>query len=173
MAIGTVALNSATSLLHAAGSKPAKIVKLSVSPNSFINIGLIGKGGMGTSDTLTALTVKGVKLVGVCDLYDKRLKDAKAQWGNEIFVTKDYREILLRKDIDAVIIATPDHWHQPIAIEAMKAGKHIYCEKPVIHKLAEGKGLIEAQKKSGVLFQVGSQGMASLGNRCNSRLIWE
>lgn len=67
MAIGTVALNSATSLLHAAGSKPAKNVKLSVSPNSFINIGLIGKGGMGTSDTLTALTVKGVKLVGVCD----------------------------------------------------------------------------------------------------------
>lgn len=171
MAIGTVALNSATSLLHAAGSKPAKNVKLSVSPNSFINIGLIGKGGMGTSDTLTALTVKGVKLVGVCDLYDKRLKDAKAQWGNEIFVTKDYREILLRKDIDAVIIATPDHWHQPIAIEAMKAGKHIYCEKPVIHKLAEGKGLIEAQKKSGVLFQVGSQGMASLGNRAARLLI--
>ena len=171
MAIGTVALNSATSLLHAAGSKPAKNVKLSVSPNSFINIGLIGKGGMGTSDTLTALTVKGVKLVGVCDLYDKRLKDAKNQWGKEIFVTKDYREILLRKDIDAVIIATPDHWHQPIAIEAMKAGKHIYCEKPVIHKLAEGKGLIEAQKKSGVLFQVGSQGMASLGNRAARLLI--
>src|SRR5690606_34086114 len=88
----TVALNSGTSLLHAAGGKLAKDVKMSTSPNSFINIALIGKGGMGTSDTLTALTVKGVKLVGVCDLYDKRLKDAKAQWGNEIFVTKDYRE---------------------------------------------------------------------------------
>ncbi len=98
--IGTVALNSGTSPLRAAGSKLAKNAKMSVSPNSQINIGLIGKGDMETSDTLTALSVKGVKLVGVCDLYDKRLKDAKAQWGNEIFVTKDYREILLRKDID-------------------------------------------------------------------------
>lgn len=170
MAIGTVALN-APSLLSGAGGKLAKEVKRSVSPNSFINIAVIGKGGMGTSNTLTALSVEGVKLVGVCDLYDKRLKDAKAQWGNEIFVTKDYKEILLRKDIDAVIIATPDHWHQPIAIEAMNAGKHVYCEKPVIHKLGEGKALIEAQKKSGVLFQVGSQGMASLGNRAARLLI--
>lgn len=98
--IGTVALNSGTSPLRAAGSKLAKNAKMSVSPNSQINIGLIGKGDMETSDTLTALSVKGIKLVGVCDLSDKRLKDAKAQWGNEIFVTKDYREILLRKDID-------------------------------------------------------------------------
>ncbi|WP_019539299.1 Gfo/Idh/MocA family protein [Proteiniphilum acetatigenes] len=171
MAISAAALNSASSLLSVAGEKMVKDVKTSISPNSFINIALIGKGGMGTANTNTALTVEGVRLVGVCDLYDKRLKDAKAQWGNEIFATKDYREILLRKDIDAVIIATPDHWHQPIAIEAMNAGKHVYCEKPVIHKLGEGKTLIEAQKKSGVLFQVGSQGMASLGNRAARLLV--
>ncbi len=171
MAISAAALNSASSLLSVAGEKMVKDVKTSISPNSFINIALIGKGGMGTANTNTALTVEGVRLVGVCDLYDKRLKDAKAQWGNEIFATKDYREILLRKDIDAVIIATPDHWHQPIAIEAMNAGKHVYCEKPVIHKLGEGKALIEAQKKSGVLFQVGSQGMASLGNRAARLLV--
>lgn len=171
MAISAAALNSAPSLLSTAGEKMVKDVKTSISPNSFINIALIGKGGMGTANTNTALTVEGVRLVGVCDLYDKRLKDAKAQWGNEIFATKDYREILLRKDIDAVIIATPDHWHQPIAIEAMNAGKHVYCEKPVIHKLGEGKALIETQKKSGVLFQVGSQGMASLGNRAARLLV--
>jgi Predicted dehydrogenases and related proteins len=171
MAIGSIALHSAPSLIPAAGEKFTKDTKKSVSPNSFINIALIGKGGMGTSNTLTALSIEGVKLVGVCDLYEKRLKDAKVQWGNELFVTKDYREILLRKDIDAVIIATPDHWHQPIAIEAMNAGKHVYCEKPVIHKLKEGKALIEAQKKSGVLFQVGSQGMASLGNRAARLLV--
>ena len=171
MAIGAVTLNSVPSLLYAGEGKLAKEVRMSVSPNSFINIGLIGKGGMGTSNTLTALSVEGVKLVGVCDLYDKRLKEAKAQWGNELFITKDYKEILSRKDIDAVIIATPDHWHQPIAIEAMNAGKHVYCEKPVIHKLHEGKALIEAQKKTGVLFQVGSQGMASLGNRAARLLI--
>ncbi|SFL37175.1 Predicted dehydrogenase [Porphyromonadaceae bacterium KH3CP3RA] len=171
MAISAAALNSASSLLSVAGEKMVKDVKTSISPNSFINIALIGKGGMGTANTNTALTVEGVRLVGVCDLYDKRLKDAKAQWGNEIFATKDYREILLRKDIDAVIIATPDHWHQPIAIEAMNAGKHVYCEKPIIHKLGEGKALIETQKKSGVLFQVGSQGMASLGNRAARLLV--
>ncbi len=171
MAIGTVALNATPSFLSATRSKLAKEVKMSISPNSFVNIALIGKGGMGTSDTHTALSVDGVKLVGVCDLYDKRLKDARAQWGNDIFVTKDFREILSRKEVDAVIIATPDHWHQPIAIEAMKAGKHVYCEKPVIHKLSEGNALIEAQKKSGVLFQVGSQGMASIGNRAARLLI--
>ena len=171
MAIGTVALNATPSFLSATRGKLAKEVKMSISPNSFVNIALIGKGGMGTSDTHTALSVDGVKLVGVCDLYDKRLKDARAQWGNDIFVTKDFREILSRKEVDAVIIATPDHWHQPIAIEAMKAGKHVYCEKPVIHKLSEGNALIEAQKKSGVLFQVGSQGMASIGNRAARLLI--
>jgi predicted dehydrogenase len=163
MAIGSVALSSTTSLFPSTGERLAKDVRRTVSANSNINIALIGKGGMGTSNTHTALSVQGVKLVGVCDLYDKRLKDAKAQWGNDLFTTKEYKEILSRKDVDAVIIATPDHWHQPIAIEAMNAGKHVYCEKPVIHKLNEGKALIEAQRKTGVKFQVGSQGMASLG----------
>ena len=171
MAIGSIAIYSTPSLISAAGGKLAKDVRTSISANSFINIALIGKGGMGTSNTNTSLSVDGVKLVGVCDLYDKRLKDAKAQWGDQLFTTKEYKEILSRNDVDAVIIATPDHWHQQIAIEAMKAGKHVYCEKPVIHKLGEGKALIDAQKKSGVLFQVGSQGMASLGNRAARLLV--
>jgi predicted dehydrogenase len=171
MAIGSIALHSASSLISSTGVKLARDTKSSISANSFINIALIGKGGMGTANTNTALSIDGVKLVGVCDLYDKRLKDAKAQWGDQLFTTKEYKEILSRNDVDAVIIATPDHWHQQIAIEAMKAGKHVYCEKPVIHKLGEGKALIEAQKKSGVLFQVGSQGMASLGNRAARLLV--
>jgi predicted dehydrogenase len=171
MAIGSIALHSASSLISSTGVKLARDTKSSISANSFINIALIGKGGMGTANTNTALSIDGVKLVGVCDLYDKRLKDAKAQWGDQLFTTKEYKEILSRNDVDAVIIATPDHWHQQIAIEAMKAGKHVYCEKPVIHKLGEGKALIDAQKKSGVLFQVGSQGMASLGNRAARLLV--
>ena len=136
-----------------------------------IRIALIGKGGMGTADTNTALSVGGVKLVAVCDLYDARLKLAKEQWGNDLFVTKDYQEILRRKDVDAVLIGTPDHWHQPIAIAAMKAGKHVYCEKPVIHKIKEGRDLIDAQRVSGMFFQAGSQGMASLGNRKARQLV--
>lgn len=97
-----------------------------------IRIALIGKGGMGTADTNTALSVEGVKLVAVCDLYETRLAQAKQQWGESIFITRDYRDILRMKEVDAVLIGTPDHWHQPIAIAAMKAGKHVYCEKPVI-----------------------------------------
>jgi len=139
--------------------------------NDNINIALIGKGGMGTADTRTALSVEGVKLVAVCDLYDRRLDEAVKQWGNDLFLTKDYKEILALKNVDAVIIATPDHWHQPIAVEAMEAGKHVYCEKPVIHKLKEGKKLIEVQKKNRVFFQVGSQGMASIGNRVAKILV--
>lgn len=139
--------------------------------NDNINIALIGKGGMGTADTRTALSVEGVKLVAVCDLYDRRLDEAVKQWGNDLFLTKDYKEILALKNVDAVIIATPDHWHQPIAVEAMEAGKHVYCEKPVIHRLKEGKKLIEVQKKNKVFFQVGSQGMASIGNRVAKILV--
>lgn len=171
MAMGSVALSTTPSVFSETNGKMVKGVKKSVSSNSLIQIALIGKGGMGTLNVSTALSVEGVKLVAVCDLYDKRLKDAKAEWGNDLFITKEYKEILSRKDVDAVIIATPDHWHQPIAIEAMKGGKHVYCEKPVIHKLNEAKALIEAHHKSGVLFQVGSQGMASLGNRAARLLI--
>jgi predicted dehydrogenase len=135
-----------------------------------IRIALIGKGGMGTADANCALRTPNVKITAVCDLYDARLEQAKDQWG-DVFTTKDYKEILGRKDVDAVIVATPDHWHQPISIAAMKAGKHVYCEKPVIHKVKEAQALIDAQKAAGSYFQAGSQGMASLGNRKARQLV--
>src|SRR5690554_3386793 len=165
LVLGTAAIHSTSNILLA--DTPGF---LSQNPQP-IRLGLIGKGNMGTADTNTALRVGGTKLVAVCDLYDARLELAKKSWGNELFLTKEYKEILNRDDADAVIVATPDHWHQQIAIEAMKAGKHVYCEKPVIHKLTEGQALIDAQKESGVLFQVGSQGMASLGNRAARLLV--
>lgn len=138
--------------------------KSAFSANDQINIALIGAGGMGCADTITALQVPGVKLVAVCDLYDGRLADAKKKWGNDLFTTKHYKEILNRKDIDAVIVGTPDHWHRQISIDAMAAGKHVYCEKPMVHTVEEGPDVIAAQKKYGKVFQVGSQGLASLGN---------
>ena len=136
-----------------------------------VRIALIGKGNQGTSDTRTALQVPGVKLVAVCDLYDQRLQDAKKTWGNNIFTTREYKDILSRNDVDAVIIGTSDHWHQKISIEAMKAGKHVYCEKPVIHKIAECNDLIKTQEQSGCVFQSGSQGMSSIGNRKAKQLV--
>jgi len=141
------------------------------SANDNINIALIGAGGMGTQDTITALKVPNIKLVAVCDLYDGRLKDAKTKWGNDIFTTRQYKEILNRKDVDAVIIATPDHWHQQISIEAMHAGKHVYCEKPMVHAITEGPAVIKAQKETGRIFQVGSQGVSSLGNEKAKQLL--
>lgn len=132
--------------------------------NDQINLGLIGSGIQGIYDTTAALSVSGVKLVAVCDLYTGRLDRAKELWGSDISVTRDYRELLNRKDIDAVIVATPDHWHKKITIAAMKAGKAVYCEKPMVQNFIEGHDIIKVQRETGAVCQVGSQGMSSLGN---------
>lgn len=143
------------------------------SSNDQINLGLIGSGIQGIYDTRAALSVDGVKLVATCDLYQGRLKRAKELWGDDIFVTRDYRKLLEREDIDAVIVATPDHWHKKITIDALKAGKHVYCEKPMVQKWEEGQEIISAQKKSGKICQIGSQGMASLANEKAKQLYQE
>lgn len=133
-------------------------------PNDNIQIALIGAGGMGNADMDTALTLPGVKIVAACDLFDVRLDQAKKKYGSGIFTTRDYKEILARKDVDAVIVATPDHWHKDIAVDAMNSGKHVYVEKPMIQSISEGPAIVEAQKKTKMVLQVGSQGMSSLGN---------
>lgn len=142
-------------------------------PNDQVQIALIGSGGMGVADATTCLTVPGVKLVAVCDLYDGRLAAAQKRWGNDIYTTRDYREILNRKDIDAVIIATPDFWHKEISVAAMNQGKHVYCEKPMVHDISEAPEVIAAQNKNKRVFQVGSQGMSSLGNEKAKQLLKE
>lgn len=138
-----------------------------------INLALIGAGIMGVQDVLTALKVSGTKLVAVCDLYDGRLQDAKTRWGTGLFTTRSFKEIINRNDVDAVIIATPDHWHQQISIDALKAGKHVYCEKPMVHSIEEGPAVIKAQEETGKVFQVGSQGVSSLGNEKAKELLKE
>ncbi len=133
-------------------------------PNDRINLGLIGAGGMGTEDTKTALRIPGVELVAVCDLYRGRLTRARETWGADLFLTEDHNALLARPDVDAVIIATPDHWHEQISVDALKAGKAVYCEKPMVHSVTEGPAVIAAAAASGKTFQVGSQGLSSLGN---------
>ncbi len=131
-------------------------------PNDRIRLGVIGMGIMGNNDLRTALQVPGTELVGVCDLYDGHLENARETYGKDLFTTRNYQQLLARKDIDAVIVATSDHWHDHISIAAMKAGKHVYCEKPMVHKLEEGHAVIKAQQETGKIFQVGSQRVSSI-----------
>lgn len=132
------------------------------SSNDKIQIALIGCGGQGQSDTKTAASTGLTKVVAACDCYDGRLEHMKEQYGRDIFTTKRYQEILDRKDIDAVLIGTPDHWHQPIAIAAMKAGKDVYCEKPMVHAVEEGHAVVDTQRQTGRILQVGSQRVSSV-----------
>ena len=130
--------------------------------NDQINVACIGFGIMGQGDVSTINTVPGAKLVAVSDIYDGRLAKAKEVYGKDIFTTRDYREILARPDIDAVIVATPDHWHQIIACDAMRAGKDVYCQKPMVQKVEEGAAVIKAEKETKRILQVGSQRASSI-----------
>jgi len=163
---GTALAASIPSILPAAGLEKRKAIGLKdyYSSNDTINVALVGAGSQGTGDASTAKTIPGVKIIAACDLFDPRLEAAKKNFGAEIFTTKDYKEILLRNDIDAVIIGTPDHWHKDIAVDAMNSGKHVYCEKPMVQQITEGAAVVDAQKKTGKILQVGSQGMSSVGN---------
>ncbi|HLJ77078.1 MAG TPA: Gfo/Idh/MocA family oxidoreductase [Acidobacteriaceae bacterium] len=133
-----------------------------VAANNHIQIALIGAGGQGQYDTRVAASVPGVKVVAAADCYDGRLTHAKELWGDDIQTTRDYREILARKDVDAVIIGTPDHWHKQASIDAMRAGKDVYCEKPMIHLYSDGPAMIEAAKSTGRILQIGSQRVSSI-----------
>ena len=155
-------------------ARPFNIIKdlKKISPNDKIRFATIGMGIQGHSDTKAALrSSQDVEFVAAADLYDGRLEDAKRKWGKDLITTKHYKEILDRKDVDAVIIGTPDHWHKQISVDAMAAGKHVYCEKPMVHGVDEGPAVIAAQKKYGKVFMVGSQGLSSLGNEKARELL--
>ena len=135
---------------------------VSGSANDKINIALIGAGLMGQGDLTTALQHDGIEMVAACDLYDSRLTRCRELYGADIFTSTDYRDILERSDVDAVIVATSDHWHERIASDALSAGKAVYLEKPMVQHLNEGKRLIRAQEDADQPLLVGSQRTSSI-----------
>lgn len=130
--------------------------------NDRINIASIGLGIMGFGNLKAATSREGVELVGGADCYDGHLQKIKEVYGEQLKTTRNYQEILDDPAVDAVIIATPDHWHVRQAIAAMEKGKAVYCEKPLVHKIEEGEALIQAHNATKLPFQVGSQWASSI-----------
>lgn len=132
-----------------------------IGANDRIVVGFVGLGGQGMYHLRT---MKGnadkynVAIGAVCDLWKKRLEAAKAEAGSNPTTYDDYKKLLENKDIDAVLCATIDHWHAQVSIDAMKAGKHIYVEKPMSRYLPEAFEVYDTVKATGKVFQVGSQG---------------
>ena len=134
-----------------------------VAPSDTVRFGIIGTGIEGCTLLQSSLSVPGVECVAAADLYDSRHIAAKeALGGKDIETTRDYRRILDRKDIDAVLVATPDHWHRKAVTEAVEAGKDVYCEKPMSHSVEDGLAMIEAVQKHDRILQVGSQRVSSI-----------
>jgi predicted dehydrogenase len=143
--------------------------------NEKLTLGFIGVGTMGRGHLGGFLGRPEVEVVAVCDVVKERLDNAKATVEKRYAGrTKsgtfagckgygDFRELLARKDIDAVVIATPDHWHAIPAVHAARAGKHIYCEKPLTQNLADGRWIVGEVKKAKVVFQTGSQQRSEFG----------
>ncbi len=153
---------SALSAISVGGRMAAQERVKPVSPNDRIHVACIGFGIMGQGDVRTVTSIPGVELVAVADVYEGRLTLAKERYGPAIFTTRDYREVLNRSNVDAVIIATPDHWHGRIATDAMKAGKDVYCQKPMVKTVEDGHMVIDAQASTGRILQVGSQRVSSI-----------
>lgn len=126
-----------------------------------MRLGVIGFGVQGLTDANSALRVPNVKVIAAASCYDGHLERARELLGDDSFRTRDYRAILDRKDIDAVVVATPDHWHQRIVLDALAAGKDVYCEKPLTHRIEEGGALVDAVAATKRIVQVGSQHVSS------------
>ncbi len=126
--------------------------------NEEIRIGAIGTGGRSRRALIPAAKAAGsTRLVAVCDVWTSALEAARALADAGAFATKNHDELLARKDIDAVIIATPDHLHVPVTVDACRAGKDVYVEKPLTHNVAEGAAVIAAQNEHRRVVQVGMQ----------------
>ncbi len=129
--------------------------------NERLRVGVIGCGGQAQGHMKSLVRTKdqdNVEIVAVCDVFDKRAQEAAALTGGRVI--KDYRDLLAAKDIDYVLIATPEHWHYQMTLDALAAGKHIYCEKPMTHTVDQAKHIAARIGQSDRKVQIGVQGMS-------------
>ncbi len=137
-----------------------------VPPSDTVRFGMVGIGMQGSGLLGTSIRLPGVECVAACDLYDGRHTLANAiiqrATGKTVPTTRQYHELLENKDIDCIVAAVPDHWHERIIVDACNAGKDIYCEKPMTHEVKEGFLIIEAANKNKRIVQIGSQRRSSI-----------
>ena len=139
--------------------KPVK----KTAPGDTMRFGIIGIGMQGSGLLAGALSLPGMECVGAADLYDGRHTVAKEITGNpDLFTTRNYKDLLNRKDIDCIIAAVPDHWHKQVVVDCCAAGKDVYCEKPMSHTVADGFEMVDAAKKYNRIVQIGSQRVSSV-----------
>jgi len=129
----------------------------SVAPSDRVRFGIVGVGMQGAPLLRESIKLPGVACAAACDLYDGRHTLAREIAGADLPVTRRYQELLENKSIDAIVVATPDHWHRQLVVDALSAGKDVYCEKPMSHSPADGVAMVDAARRSGRIVQVGSQ----------------
>jgi predicted dehydrogenase len=125
-------------------------------PNDQIGFGFIGVGIRGTYLLENFQAISGIRPIIAADVYDGHLEHARETTSGKIETTRDYHAVISHKDVDAVVIATPDHWHKQMTLDALAAGKHVYIEKPLCWSIEQGKEVVEAAQKSGKVVMVGS-----------------
>ena len=133
-----------------------------VAPSDRVRFGIIGIGMQGSGLLTNSVQLPGVECVAACDLYDGRHLLAREIVGKSIPVTRRYHELLDNKEIDCIVAAVPDHWHKQVVVDAVNAGKDIYCEKPMSHSAADGLAMVAAAQKTGRIVQIGSQRVSSV-----------
>ena len=149
----TMGYLGAGALLTATGVESAR----GYAANDTLEVACLGTGGRCQTLMASLAKIPNVRIAAVCDIYEKHLEVARKLADPKAVVSRHYREILERKDIDAVLIGSPDHWHAPMTVHACEAGKDVYVEKPLTHDLSEGQGVIDAQNKYNRIVQVGTQ----------------
>ncbi|PYX02565.1 MAG: gfo/Idh/MocA family oxidoreductase [Acidobacteria bacterium] len=142
--------------------EPAWAFQGPASPSDRVRFGIIGIGMQGSGLLASAIELPGVECVAACDLYDGRHTLAKEIVRPDLPTTRRYQELLADKNMDCIVAAVPDHWHKQVVVDAVSAGKDIYCEKPMSHTAAEGVEMVAAAKRTGRIVQIGSQRVSSV-----------